>query len=96
MRSRSSANAFLVRYICDLTRFNKVAKSIGRVITKAGNWVSCFSVYIERRYWLTCVVIRGLMLLNLVQESRGMLLSKRISIAQSVRFLPEAIDTPVE
>lgn len=36
MRSRSSANAFLLLYICDLTRLSSVARSIGFLMT---GWV---------------------------------------------------------
>ena len=40
MRSRSSAKAFLLLYICDLTRFCSVARSIGFLITARAKRVS--------------------------------------------------------
>ena len=78
MRSRSSAKAFLLLYICDLTRFCSVARSIGFLMTAARARVSYMLEEAKGELRRTIVVVRDLCLLDLLEECGRVLLECRI------------------
>lgn len=66
MRSKSSANAFLLRYIWDLTRFMRVARSIGRLMTASEERVVSTQQAQSAQAQRTIVVVCHLGLLDLL------------------------------